>query len=114
LLDFLSSNTSQHACEWQGWTINCIDGGANNLLYRATNPHSDLAVKFTVRDERDRAGREYGALLALQQAGLWIAPQPVWLERERYAQPVVVQTWLNGDVCSAGCSALRLANGRRA
>ena len=98
LLDHLSCSAPQRTCEWQDWTITRIDGGANNLLYRATNAHSDLAVKFTTRDERDRAGREFSALLALQRGGLTIAPQPVWLDRERYAQPVVVQTWLDGDV----------------
>lgn len=70
------------------------------MLYRATDAHSDLAVKFTIRDERDRAGREYHTLLALQNANLAIAPRPIWLERTRYAQPVVVQTWLEGDVRS--------------
>ena len=98
LLDYLSSNDPQHPRQWQGWRINRINGGANNLLYRATNAQCDLVVKFTIRDERDRAGREYHALLALQDANLAIAPQPIWLERTRYAQPVVVQTWLEGDV----------------
>jgi aminoglycoside phosphotransferase (APT) family kinase protein len=37
-------------------------------------------------------------LLILQQAGLAIAPEPLLLDRERYSQPVVVQTWLEGEV----------------
>jgi aminoglycoside phosphotransferase (APT) family kinase protein len=98
LLDFLSSNAPPHACEWQGWQIQRIMGGANNLLYRAMHAQCDLVVKFTIRDARDRAGREYHALLALQQAGLDIAPRPIWLDHSRYAQPVVVQTWLDGAV----------------
>lgn len=82
---------------WRGWRITPIAGGANNLLYRATGDAGDYAVKFTLRDDRDRAGREFAALRALQQAGLDIAPQPVWLDRQRYRQPVVVQTWLAGE-----------------
>ncbi|MFO7696638.1 MAG: aminoglycoside phosphotransferase family protein, partial [Anaerolineae bacterium] len=89
------------ACEeWQAWQICRIDGGWCNLLYRATrtlDPAADLAVKFTMRDDRDRAGREYHALCALHQAGLDIAPQPLLLDRQRYPQPVVVQTWLPGE-----------------
>jgi thiamine kinase-like enzyme len=83
---------------WRDWQIMRVAGAGNNLLYRATRDRLDLAIKFTIRDERDRAGREYAALLALQQAGLEIAPAPLWLDRERYAQPVVVQSWLAGDV----------------
>ncbi len=53
----------------------------NNLIYRASSAEGDFAVKFTVRDDRDRAGREYAALRALHQAGLELAPQAVWLEQ---------------------------------
>lgn len=87
--------------EWQGWRIGRIGGGANNLLYRARGEGLDLAVKFTIRDERDRAGREYGALLALHRAGLRIAPEPLLLDRATYELPVVVQTWLSGEVPEA-------------
>ncbi len=86
---------------WDGWRITRIHGGLNNLLYRATGHSLDLAVKFTIRDGRDRAGREYNALLALQQAGLPVAPEPILLERLHYSQPAVVQTWLDGRVSSA-------------
>jgi aminoglycoside phosphotransferase (APT) family kinase protein len=86
---------------WQDWRITRIGGGLNNLLYRATCPTADLAIKFTIRDGRSRASREYGALLALCQAGLPIAPQPILLECTRYALPVVVQTWLHGEVSAA-------------
>ena len=79
---------------WRGRHILPITGGANNLVYHATHQPEDYAVKFTMRDERDRAGREPAALSALQQAGLHIAPEPIWLDRERYTQPVVVQSWI--------------------
>jgi hypothetical protein len=50
-----------------------------------------------MRDDRDRAGSEYRALLALQRAGFDVAPRPVLLEQTRYRQPVVVQTWIEGE-----------------
>lgn len=86
---------------WRDWHITRVTGGWNNLLYHATNDAHDLAIKFIVRDARDRAGREYSALLALQQARLNIAPAPILLERERYRLPVVVQTWIAGETRDA-------------
>ena len=98
VLDYLASKDPSPDGQYQNWHITRITGGWNNLLYRATNSLSDLAIKFTVRDRRHRADREYSALSALHQAGLSIAPKPVLLDRTRYAQPVVVQTWLEGKV----------------
>jgi aminoglycoside phosphotransferase (APT) family kinase protein len=97
LLDHLASGKHRQGEPWRDAQVTRIEGGWSNLLYRVTGPLGDLAVKFTVRDKRDRAGREYDALLALHQAGLSIAPEPVLLDRKRYAQPVVVQTWLEGE-----------------
>ncbi len=102
LLDHLGNNGDRPADgAWQDWHTAPIAGGQNNLLYRATHPLGDLSIKFTVRDERDRAGREYSALLALQRAGLHIAPRPILLDRTSYRQPVVVQTWIEGPVNAA-------------
>jgi aminoglycoside phosphotransferase (APT) family kinase protein len=83
---------------WHEWRIEPIGGGRNNLLYRARGELGDFAVKFTIRDDRDRAGSEYRALLALERAGLDLAPRPVLLEQTRYRQPVVIQSWLNGEI----------------
>ncbi len=83
---------------FQNYQFTRIGGGFNNLLYHAQSPQADLAVKFTIRDERHRARREYKALLALQQIGLNIAPKPILLDEQRYAQPVVVQSWEAGKV----------------
>jgi Ser/Thr protein kinase RdoA (MazF antagonist) len=83
---------------WRDWRIQRIGGGRNNLLYHANGPGGDFAVKFTIRDKRDRAGREYAGLRALRAAGLAIAPEPVLLDRKSYSQPVIVQTWLAGEV----------------
>ena len=82
----------------QSWHIQPINGGANNILYRATSSEIDLAVKFTIRDGRQRANREYQALLALQEARLDIAPRPILLDEVSFAQPVVVQSWVEGLV----------------
>ncbi|MFL5805891.1 MAG: aminoglycoside phosphotransferase family protein [Roseiflexaceae bacterium] len=101
LLDYLDAEPAAHHQVWREWTIAPVSGGANNLLYRATSAEADLAVKFTMRDDRDRAGREYAALSALRQAGLQLAPQAIWLDQQRYHQPVVVQTWLDGEVLAA-------------
>jgi aminoglycoside phosphotransferase (APT) family kinase protein len=97
LLQHIDSMRPRRPETWDGWNIAPISGGANNLLYRATGEDGDYALKFTIRDNRDRAGREYGALCALRQAGLQIAPEPILLERDRYEQPVVVQSWLRGE-----------------
>jgi aminoglycoside phosphotransferase (APT) family kinase protein len=83
---------------WEGWQVQRVAGGQNNLLYRATNRQHDLAVKFTRRDARDRAGREYRTLRLLDNLGLHIVPKPILLNRDRYTQPVVVETWLSGAV----------------
>jgi thiamine kinase-like enzyme len=98
LIAYLADLGDGSEVDWQQWHIRRIAGGANNLLYRATSDRADLAIKFTIRDARDRAGREFQALLTLQEAGLAIAPQPVLLDRDRYPMPVVVQTWLDGTV----------------
>lgn len=98
LLHHLATQRPTLVCSWQEWQIQPIAGGWNNLIYRATSEAGDLAIKFTVRDDRDRAGREYNALCALQQTGLDLAPQPILLDRTSFAQPVVVQSWLPGEV----------------
>jgi len=101
LLDYLARGKHGTSHEWEGWQIAFIGGGWCNLLYRATGTGrlagSDLAVKFTMRDGRDRAGREHGALRALDETGLDLAPRTVLLDRDSYSQPVVVQTWLQGE-----------------
>jgi aminoglycoside phosphotransferase (APT) family kinase protein len=101
LLDYLAAGTPASAASWQDWHITPIGGGGNNRLYRASDGQADLAIKFTLRDARDRAGREYHTLQALAASGLDIAPRAVLLDRDRYAQPVVVQTWLAGECISS-------------
>ena len=76
--------------QWQDWTIVRIDGGMNNRLFRATGPTGDVAVKFTIRDARDRAGREWAALEFLAENSADLAPLPLLLDRDRHAHQVIV------------------------
>lgn len=80
------------------WKFQKILGGYNNIVYRVSRNSSTFAVKFTMRDERARAWREYSALTALQNMGLQVAPKPVLLDQLSYAHPVIVMTWLEGKV----------------
>ena len=86
---------------WNGWRVSPVPGGANNRLYHASHGEQTYAIKLAIRDERDRAGREYAALQAIESAGADFAPRAVLLDRDCYRQPVVVQTWLDGDVLAA-------------
>ena len=72
--------------------------GWNNVIYRAGAGTLAVAVKFTTRDARDRAGREHRALLLLDQAGLDVAPKPLGLIRHGLPHPVAISTWLDGVV----------------
>ena len=83
---------------FQSHTYQKIGGGANNILYKVSGKDGTFAVKFTLRDGRRRAWREFQALTALQAHGLAIAPEPILLDEDSYPQPVVVQRWLDGKV----------------
>ncbi|MBX3081298.1 MAG: aminoglycoside phosphotransferase family protein [Anaerolineae bacterium] len=104
LLDHLADRKPTQADQQAGYCIQPLVGGHNNLLYRATNHDHDLVVKFTIRDTRDRAGREFEALTALQEAGLSIAPVPIYMDRDGYALPVIVQSYLEGAVSAEPCA----------
>ena len=86
---------------WQNWRIRHVGGGMNGRLFRATGPAGDVAVKFAIRDERDRAGREWAALSMLAGKSATLAPRPLLLERDRYAHQVIVQSWLDGESTDA-------------
>ncbi len=101
LIDHLAGGTSPQPHRFHNWLVTLVKGGANGLIYRATDASADVAVKFTLRDARNRAEREFLALRALQELGLRLAPTPVRLEGERYPHPVVVQEWLAGEVLTA-------------
>jgi thiamine kinase-like enzyme len=99
LLDHLAEH-GRAETQWEDWLLQPVSGGANNIIMRATNAEHDLAIKWTIRDARHRARREYNALRALEHLGLAVAPRPVLLD-ESYEQPVVVQTWLAGEIIDA-------------
>jgi thiamine kinase-like enzyme len=98
LVDYLAQVVPSGMVQWRDWRIESVSGGANNRLYHATSGEADLAIKFTIRDARDRAGREHRALATLAEAGLSIAPRPFFLETSRYPLPVIAQEWVAGDV----------------
>ncbi len=101
LLQHLDAIQGNQAQSWRDWKIQPLIGGANNRLFRVIGPLGDLVVKFAIRDERDRATREFNALQALNQADLALAPGPVWLDHHSFSQPVVVQTWLEGEALTS-------------
>jgi len=93
LLDYLTRGVHQADGQWEGWQITRIVGGFNNLLYRATDSWGDLAIKFSIRDKRDRASREYSALLALHQADLMTHPTYMMVPPSRW-------DWVTDTYCS--------------
>ncbi|MAS35889.1 MAG: hypothetical protein CL610_17910 [Anaerolineaceae bacterium] len=101
LLQHLAQHKPVTAEAWQGWQIEPVHGGSNGLVYHISGSDESFAVKFTLRDSRNRAMREYQALCALADARLDIAPKPILLDTDHYEQDVVVQTWLAGDVIQA-------------
>lgn len=80
---------------WSAWLVRPVASG-NNRLFRVTRDVDDWAVKFTIRDDRDRARREFNALTLLDRTGPGLAPRPVHLELDRYDLSVVVQNWIDG------------------
>ena len=101
LLSFLDTTAPTVPCDWREYRVAPISGGANNRLYRVAGRAGEFAVKFTLRDERDRAGREFAALQVLAEVGVECVPRAGLLDRDHYSLPVVVQTWLEGEVLSA-------------
>lgn len=97
LCDHLDNPDQQNDDSWQDWQITRPDGGANNQLFRVKYAFGDFVIKFTIQDERNRAEREFQALSAIKQAGLKISPLPVFLDKTSYRQPVMVQTWIEGE-----------------
>jgi thiamine kinase-like enzyme len=89
----LQAPYSEH--KWHGWHIRPIASG-NNLLFRTTRDDQDWAVKFMIRDQRNRAQHEFSALTMLEHQGALIGPRPLYLDLDSYQHAVVVQTWVDG------------------
>jgi aminoglycoside phosphotransferase (APT) family kinase protein len=85
------------AHQWRGWQIRPIISG-NNLLFRATRDGADLAIKLLIRDERNRAQREFSALTLLESLGSPVAPRPIFLDLDSYRHAVLAQTWVDGHM----------------
>ena len=101
LVDYLADISALHVeHEWQGWHIRPILSG-NNLLFRATQDIYDLAVKFMIRDERNRAQREFASLTLIYRLDSDIGPRPIYLDLDSYRHTVLVQTWIEGSVLSS-------------
>ena len=92
---------SSNAWTWQDWAIDSLFGGMNGRVFRASGSAGDVAVKFTVRDKRDRAGREWAALTIMAEKSASLAPKPLLLDRDRYPQQVIVQSWVEGESSDA-------------
>jgi thiamine kinase-like enzyme len=60
-----------------------------------------VAVKFLIRDERQRAQREWSALTLLEHLRVPLGPRPLYCDLARMPHAVVVQTWLEGEVLQA-------------
>jgi aminoglycoside phosphotransferase (APT) family kinase protein len=86
--------------EWRGWHIRPIASG-NNLLFRTTCEGHDWAVKFLIRDQRNRAQREFGALTLIDSRGAPVGPRPLYINQDSYEHAVIVQTWIDGTALSS-------------
>jgi len=94
-----------------GVTVQRVRGGFNNALYRVEAGGQHYAFKLCVADECRRAAREYAALRLLDEAGLDIAPQPLWLDDSCTIVlfPAVAYRWLPGQPLSPSPTAQQLA-----
>src|SRR5262249_15070875 len=98
LIDRLASCAYPHTATVGRWRAVRVPRGWNNVIYRAGAGTLAVAVKFTTRDARDRAGREHRAPQLLAEAGLDVAPKPLGLIRDGLPHPVAISTWLDGVV----------------
>lgn len=81
-----------------GWSIGRVGGGRNSRVFRATSSNGrSYAVKFPPRDERRRAAREFAVLSAIPPT-THLAPEAIFVDEHSFAAPVVVLSWLDGNV----------------
>jgi hypothetical protein len=72
--------------------------GLNNTVYRVRVGSDVYACKVCVVDERQRARREWTALVALQAAGLQTAAEPIVFAPDGpLPQPVIACRWVSGS-----------------
>jgi aminoglycoside phosphotransferase (APT) family kinase protein len=93
-------------------TVRRVTGGFNNALYRVEADGQCYACKLCVADKCRRAAREYAALRLLHEAGLDIAPRPLWLDGSCTIVPfpAVAYRWLDGEPLSSSPTMQQLAS----
>jgi len=106
LLDSIAIIYQQDAdtLEINGWHITRIVGGMNGLVYHAEREIGyPLAVKICQRDKRNRAGREYAAMQALDAAGSGVSPKPLYIAPDPPGLPgaAIISEWLAGKMLEA-------------
>ena len=90
-----------------GWTVERKAAGMNGLIFRVQSDDSYVlpyAVKISLRDERQRTVREFGAMSALVAMGLrHIVPFPLLFFEDPEGLPgdVLVMEWLEGEPLQA-------------
>ena len=86
-----------------GWTVERIAPGMNGLVYKAQSDNPEqlpLAVKISLRDDRQRTMREFSAMHALLMMDLrGVAPIPLQIFEQPEGLPgdVLVMEWLTGE-----------------
>jgi thiamine kinase-like enzyme len=90
-----------------GWIVERKAPGMNGLVYKAQSENAEqlpLAVKISLRDERQRTLREFSAMQALLLLDLrGKAPIPLQIFNDPAGLPgdVLVMEWLSGDTLQA-------------
>lgn len=103
-LDLVAAAYQQSAENYErnGIVITRVRGGANNAMYRVSAGGEDYAVKLCVKDERQRARREFNALTFLRAANIDLAPEPILLDEscDHVPFPLVIYRWVWGESLS--------------
>lgn len=112
----LQAVAAAQARQAQTWTehdvkVQRITGGANNALYRVEAGGEHVACKLCVKDDRQRARREFSALRVLEATGLDVAPQPLWLDESCavVSYPAVAYRWTSGSSLGPELTSRQLA-----
>ncbi|HEY5273756.1 MAG TPA: phosphotransferase [Acidimicrobiales bacterium] len=78
------------------WSIAKVASGFNGVVWRARAiGASDIAIKLSAIDPRERASREFESTQRLYESGLDIAPRPLVVVREPEGS-AIVSTWCPG------------------
>ncbi|MEC3974906.1 aminoglycoside phosphotransferase family protein [Amycolatopsis sp. H20-H5] len=78
-----------------GLRLRRLTGGRKNRVFAWDGPDGEVCLKLYRADNRDRAAREYQALVHLAESGITAAPQPLWHDPDPEL-PAVAMTMLPG------------------